>query len=363
MILNPEDVYSFKTKIELNSTNEIFLTNLISKLSFTKSKDKKKQNKFLIIKNKGLTLNTSQQLKYIGEINILLNKVTSNNISSLINELQHMSFTNEEETLYIFTLLTKNIFNDENYMKNYINLLIEVYKNIDLPYNILNKFINKLEEKYEEICIDKTQENTEYNNTIISIGLLNNIKIIKKSLIELIVEYFINNNMYNYLYLLLVTLNNNKQYLTSELHYKINNTNLIGLKHKILIENLYNVTNTVITNDECKEDMNNIFCENVLEEFLEYTNYDDILVYSKKININVLCYCIFKNIVISNKNDTLLKLLTYLIDKHVVKNTNIITTWKKIQEDIDELSIDYIIYSNNIKLISDFITNISKTSN
>jgi hypothetical protein len=88
-----------------------------------------------------------------------------------------------------------------------------------------------------------------------------------------------------------------------------------------------------------------------------------MLSYSKKIKINVLCYCILKNVIISEDNNKLLKLLTYFKTKHIINNTNITTIWQNIQKDIDELSIDYMIYPDNIKLITNFITNISKTSN
>jgi hypothetical protein len=226
--------------IDYNLIQSILLENNIKKTNINKN----------VLKTKTLS----------SRINLILNKLTENNIMNILNEfITNIYNINETDFENIQNIIYNKILNDFKFIENYITFLLYISYiydfnlsyfinileyNIKLDYNIIENF-EDVEEKYKFILndINNYNENKRKNNLNCLILLIKN-NVLNESILDKLDNIIINQDyhiidIYNWF-----NLKNKYNYKLSQDNINniknICNTNTINKREQVLLLSLIN---------------------------------------------------------------------------------------------------------------------------
>ena len=325
----------------------------------------KKERK--IKKNNNILKNNKIQQKkdnISNKINLILNKLSENNINNLLIEfidtIGQVDNETFDEILKIFYL---KIINEINFIKIYLDflkLIIYIYKKIQ-NYN-LEFFYNIIEIKFkiDYDCLDKkllvnkyyfmnelNNENNKLNNLSLIKYLIDN-KFLGDDLLIYCNNIILNQNLY---------LSDIYYWYSHKNNYKLSDSEIIKIKtiisqeninarDKILLESLINIKNNIlISNDNesnnITKNITNLEINNLLDNYYNFIINKNILFnnatydieeYINKICIdsimkNIFCEIIFHYYLIKDLNDNEInlfnELIEYLINSQILLKSNI----------------------------------------
>jgi hypothetical protein len=217
--------------------SENFKSELLNINFFNKKIRKFKSNNNSLLKNSKLQFNKN---KIENKINLILNKISENNINSLVIEfIKIISFINEDEYKKFFELLYKKIVNEIQFVEYYLNffeMVIICYKNkmnyqpgyfFDLiEYKINNYYLNNEDKTNDKEIIRK--------NTLILIKKLINRNILDSNLLILLNSLILNQS--RYIIDIFYWFENKKLSLSEK--NKIKNKENLSFREKVFINNL-----------------------------------------------------------------------------------------------------------------------------
>lgn len=243
---------SFKNNINCMNLDHEILNSMVDSISNNEHKNKKykiQQNKKIknIFKNPKIRLIKD---KINNKINLILNKLTENNIDNLIFEfIENVKITNIYDYNEFLKTIYYKILSEINFIKIYLDfftIITEIYKtvydyNIEFFYDLIE---NKFKLDYENIIDDNFIFLTEFddeNKRINNIILINDL--IKLNYFDSNFKNYIENNLLNqtkYLSDISIWFKYNK--FNDEQIIKIKNIIITSenLRDKILLENLIN---------------------------------------------------------------------------------------------------------------------------
>jgi hypothetical protein len=360
--INIELFLSFKNNPECLNLDSDMLNSIID--SFTNNEYRNKKYKIQVKKTKNIFKNPKIRLikdKINNKVNLILNKLTENNIENLVFEfVENIKISNIDDYNEFLKTIYYKILSEINFIKIYMEFLItitEIYRsvydfNLEFFYDLIE---NKFKLDYESVIDDNFIFLTELeddNKRINNIILIN--ELIKLDYFDSKFKDYIEN------YLL-----NQKKYLADISiwfkHNKLNNDQINTIKNiiittenfrdKILLENLINSSSNKIVfkkkntiqdftqtkkmtyqSDSPKEykKQNNVELSNILEEYLFIDNSESIENYIE-INCadaytkNKFCeFIVGEGFKLTNEEyKKILSLLKMLIKKRILFKSNL----------------------------------------
>lgn len=366
----------FKPECQILDDNILEEINIIFKSKYKKTKNVKKNSNFKNNSTINLKKNKNEN-KFI----FILNKISNNNINELcIEYIENINITSIEEynimIEIIFFKMLKDIILCESYIKFFINIIKINKLKFSLNCNYFNILChNWVSYFYKNKSFEKSFE--EYDNEIYRFNFLELINLLVKN-------NFYNNNIKDYISNVLLQQN---KYIT-DIHYwfknndkekyiiELKNIETNNIREKLLIESLFenileNEKEINIISDDVKDTENDMFktqVTNIIEEY-KYLKMTEEVTYF----VNNECFDIdskirFSEILLSdyliNKDDDILTLIEYLLNKKVLFKSNISKALKNIynsnviNNNVENLKdILMLLKNNNITKNIEFIFN------
>jgi len=299
-----ELLLSFKNHPKCINLDDDVLSSILN--SFTNNEYKNKKYKIQNKKVKSIFKNPKIKImkdKITNKVNLILNKLTENNIDNLVSEFnENIKITNHDDYNEFLKTVYYKILSEVNFIKNYLNFFIiitEIYKNI-YDYNIKYFYLlieNKFKLDYENdvndefIFLTEIEDETKRINNLILIK-----ELIKLNYFVLSFQTYIENYLLGQKeYLADITVWFKDDKITDE---QINKIKLLidnteNFRDKVLLENLVNnngKTNKIIfkkqnvytekpvTSDlrNTNKTINSVELLNILEEYLFIESLDSI---------------------------------------------------------------------------------------
>jgi hypothetical protein len=306
-----------------------------------KNKKYKNQKKVVnILKNPNIKIIKD---KMVNKINLILNKISENNIENLIIEfIENIKINNIDEYNEFLKIFYNKILLEINFIKFYIKFLEIISQVYLVVYNYtLEYFFNLIESKFYSDYYSKNYENFINDSDDIN-KRINNLTLIS----DLLKLNYFKENFLNYFEDLLL---NQTKHLGDIHHWFKNNNisednkvkiqNLINknnqLREKILLENLIDKNNVISENKQQKIiykkiNNNNIELENMLEEYLFIDNFESLEDYINTnchdaIGKNKFCEFIFSKFfkMDNQESNKILNLLKSLVKKKILFKSNL----------------------------------------
>lgn len=335
--------------------SEEFKNELLNINFFNKKFRKFKSSNNNLLKNSKLQFNKN---KIENKINLILNKISENNIDCLVIEfIKIISFISENEYKIFFELLYKKIVNEIQFVEYYLNffeILIICYKNKMDYYP--EYFFNLIEEKINNYYLNKIDKTNDKEiirkNTLILIKKLIDRNILDSNLLILLNSLILNQNRYipDIFYWF-----ENKSLSSSEKNKIKNKENLnLSFREKVFINNLLykNLNETidiqnnvkykkkmgvkkVIKEIEINDNKNSIETfkietQNIINEYVYLKLLEEVSEYIKKECINTNSKNIFCKLALElffdlkfNETLTILNLFENLIKKKILFKSNL----------------------------------------
>lgn len=362
--INIELFFTFKNNPECINLDSDILNSIID--SFSNNEYKSKKYKIQPKKTKNIFKNPKIRLikdKINNKVNLILNKLTENNIENLILEfIENVKINNAEDYNEFLKTIYYKILSEINFIKIYLDFFIiitEIYKkayefSIEFFYDLLE---NKFKLDYENIIDDnfifltELEDENKRTNNIILINELIKINYFDEKFKDYVENYLLNQK--KYLSDISIWFKYNK--LNSDQIDKIKNIISVSenFRDKILLENLINgSTNKLIfkkqnTNNQDnvpkpkvhlpephvvpkKNINNNVELSNILEEYLFIDSSESIEDYievncTDAFTKNKFCeFIISEAFRLSNEEyKKILLLLKMLIKKRVLFKSNL----------------------------------------
>jgi hypothetical protein len=349
--MNSTVFFNIKNMKECLELDQNIINSIIESFSGHDNKHKKK-----VISKKPLNILKNPKLKSIidktsNKVNLILNKLSENNIDNLVIEfIENVKITTiEDYNDYLKTFYLK-ILSEINFYKFYFkffDILSNVYFNVlsfsnEYFYNLVEKkftndYLDYIEEEYD--FLKEITEDEKRTNNLLLIKNMVLSEHLKPTINDYINEVLLNQNKYLadiHFWFKDNTLTNDQ---TEKIKYLL--TDDIQLRDKILLENLINGTNNNIINNNAskiifkkKNDQpssnNTIQLQNLLEEYLFIDNSESIEDYiineCDDINSkNKFCEFIvdkYFKLTATNSNK-ILKLIKLLIKKKILFKSNL----------------------------------------
>lgn len=306
-----------------------------------------------------------QNMKDIIEnrINLILNKLSENNINNLllefVNNIGHISeqdYINVQKTFYL------KMMSEINFVNIYLKFLININCIYARVYSYsLEFFINTLESKFNYDYNNGIEYNTDYINKLNNeTKRINNLLIIK----DAIKLKILGNNIYDDCSNILL---NQKKFLP-DIYYWFNDdfnvkytnkvkellqTENIQTRDKVLLENLFSVKSTKIyiptPNIVINKDTLLLEINNILDEYILMENIDDVIYFIENkctdaVKKNKFCLCLIENYFIG-LNDKLINLIKSLCNGSLIFSTNIKTSIALHKKKCNNNDNKYIIFN------------------
>jgi hypothetical protein len=365
----------FKPECQILDENILDEINTIFKSSCKKTKNVKKNSNF---KN-NFTFNLKKN-KNENKFIFILNKISNNNINELcIEYIENINITSIEEynvmIEIIFFKMLKDIILCESYIKFFINIIKINKLKFSLDCNYFNTLChNWVSYFYKNKSFEKTIEEkfTEYDNEIYRFNFLELINLLVKNNFY---NIDIKDNISN------VLLKQNK-YIT-DIHYwfknndkeeymiELKNIETNNIREKLLIESLFetkleNEKELNIIPSDVKNTENDMFktqVTNIIEEYKYLKMSNEVTYFVNNECIDIDSKIRFSEILLSdyliNKDDDILKLIEYLLNKKVLFKSNISKALKNVYN--NNVINDYIL--DNFKNILILLKNNNITKN
>jgi hypothetical protein len=370
------------------------ITNLYCNNDYKNKKNKNYQKKIVnILKNPKIQIIKD---KILNKVNLILNKLSENNIENLTIEfLENIKINNINDFNEFIKVFYYKILSEINFSKYYLkffHLITDIYKNV-YGYNI-EYFYNLIESKfiydYENII------NDEYNFLIdIDDKRINNLTLI----MEMIKLNFFNNtfklyfeeyvlNQHKYLsdiYHIFKNVEIKKQYIIDIKN--LLNDNDIQLRDKVLLENLINGNNedielntkiifkkknTVINTPDFMEQNIHIESSSYIKDILLPENkiaLSDNIILSENNNVLLEDYKVLpenntlllkKNILLQNSNSSSLSYINNIPSQFKNKIVNIKKPSSTTQQPINNIELENILeeyfFIDNSESLEEYIT-------
>jgi hypothetical protein len=300
----------------ISSINDSFSNNDFKNKKY-KTQQKKVQN---VLKNPKIKLIKD---KICNKVNLILNKLSENNIDNLITEfIENIKIYNLEDYNEFLKTLYFKILSEINFIKIYLSFFTLITKIYNSNYNFTTEyFYNLIENKFNlDYCFEYNSDYLFLNDIDDDLKRLNNLTLIN----EMINLKFFNDKFRENIENIILTQN---KYL-SDIHHWFKNTKLsndqsliiksiinneIQLRDKVLLENLLNgntskiifksieKVNNPISQSNLVSQSNSVELDNILDEYIFINNSESLENY-------IQTNCIDAN----NKN----KFCEYLINKY-----------------------------------------------
>jgi hypothetical protein len=242
------------------------------------------------------------------KINQIINKISIVNYKDIVIEFLQNININEEDYLETFNeIFLQKIYTENNFVKSFAYF----YK--DLVYGIkyfYNTEIDILENLLNNIFINIDESNQKYENIITFMYYLIENKYYDNNLYHKIFLDLYNNNLY---YLVYIWLNLNKQVLNKYKFYleQIDKSKL-DMRINVLLNSLNKNEEPIIIVNKVKRNKLEVEIENILDEYLELEDEDEIKLYISENLKTTENKNLFKNICLKHKNKKVNKLVIFV---------------------------------------------------
>jgi hypothetical protein len=298
----------YKELLELRSDNlklsedEVNYINNILKKSNIKIKKRKLTPEILKLKE----LNNKKK-SISSKINQVINKISIINYQDIVIEfLQNVNLDDDDYIDTFNEIFFNKILIENNFAKSF------AYFFKDLSYGVKHFYDKELAiDNYEKLLNNYENESKSENLLTFIYYLIEN-GFFNNSLYHKIFLELYNNNKF---YLVYIWLNLNKNVLNKYKFYldQIDNSNLlIDNRTKILLENLNKPSQEKVIVVKNTKNKLEVEIENILEEYLELDDEDEIKLYIKENLKSSENKLLFKNMCLKHKNKKINKLVIYL---------------------------------------------------